>query len=576
MGLKKLTKGILITLGLATAVTAIGLPTFGFVEYFKNLITGASPSTPDVPLSELQKGGNISYVSNKNNSLRVSNYLEIVKLLKINEYTNYSTFTDASINKTLHNIDAKYQNLNLKILNFANISNRTRTFSLSIAGEYLGTTIEPEQIVISNIPNFSNHFYINNNPKINKSLFINDKQNKITAKSWNIEEFLKYNNDIEIGFTTDNSDNNQFSLLELYKNKIINSITILSSDFGSIRQWNIQLNVNTYTYNYASSTWVPVSKNINLNNYITIDDNFNQWALDLLANDIILVNNQNPTIYASTEFLNWKRKTANFNKYFNFENSYLSYLNPRNLPVEQVIRIDAIKIEANDDSGLIYGDFTLFPLLPTNLLSRGFNAVISDFAVVNELFNQTDLNQNNNLVNITSGSQFVNNIIADLKIPQNKTSIEQQLSSQNFADIKKSDFINSFAIHLANNKIIFDNFYNNSILDGQENTSLHTLSDLNLLGINFHALNNPIKSLLMILSENNNAGLFNNLFISSIKISEDNNQLLRITKSENGADYIISSDITLKFSYQAGKSLSHIDINFKTQDVSIPIISLSN
>jgi hypothetical protein len=186
MAFKKLTKGILITVGLATAVTALGLPTFGFVEYFKNLITSivpTSPSVPDIPLIQLQKGGNIPYSSNKNNSLRVSNYLEIVKLLKINEYTNYSTFTDVSINKILHSSDIKYANLNLKILNYADISSTTRTFSLLITGKYLETDVQPEQIVISNIPNFSNNFYVTNNPRINKSLFINDKQNQITAKT---------------------------------------------------------------------------------------------------------------------------------------------------------------------------------------------------------------------------------------------------------------------------------------------------------------------------------------------------------------------------------------------------------
>ena len=577
MAFKKLTKGILITVGLATAVTALGLPTFGFVEYFKNLITSivpTSPSVPDIPLIQLQKGGNIPYSSNKNNSLRVSNYLEIVKLLKINEYTNYSTFTDVSINKILHSSDIKYANLNLKILNYADISSTTRTFSLLITGKYLETDVQPEQIVISNIPNFSNNFYVTNNPRINKSLFINDKQNQITAKTWNIQNFLKYNGDIEISFRNDNSDNNKFSLLELYKNRIINSITIKSGDFGSDRQWHIELNINNYTYNDANAIWVPVSANINLNNYIMKDGNFNQWAVDLLANDIDLINNQDPTIYASTEFLNWKRKTADFNKYFNFENSYLSYLNPTNLPINQVIRLDATKIEANDNNGLIYGDFTLVPILSTGLVSRNFNAVISDFAVAVELFNEINLNQNNNLVAITNKSTFFNNIIADLKIPENKKSIETQLNNGYFATIEKPKFINSFATNLPNDKVIFNNFYNNAIIGTEENTSLNVLSQLNVLGINFHALNNQSKSLLTILSENNKAGLFNNLFVSSIKIIQTTNNLVTITKSGDGLNYIISTDITLKLSYQAGKSLSNIDINFKTQDITIPIGSL--
>ncbi len=577
MAFKKLTKGILITVGLATAVTALGLPTFGFVEYFKNLITSivpTSPSVPDIPLIQLQKGGNIPYSSNKNNSLRVSNYLEIVKLLKINEYTNYSTFTDVSINKILHSSDIKYANLNLKILNYADISSTTRTFSLLITGKYLETDVQPEQIVISNIPNFSNNFYVTNNPRINKSLFINDKQNQITAKTWDIQNFLKYNGDIEISFRNDNSDNNKFSLLELYKNRIINSITIKSGDFGSDRQWHIELNINNYTYNDANAIWVPVSANINLNNYIMKDGNFNQWAVDLLANDIDLINNQDPTIYASTEFLNWKRKTADFNKYFNFENSYLSYLNPTNLPINQVIRLDATKIEANDNNGLIYGDFTLVPILSTGLVSRNFNAVISDFAVAVELFNEINLNQNNNLVAITNKSTFFNNIIADLKIPENKKSIETQLNNGYFATIEKPKFINSFATNLPNDKVIFNNFYNNAIIGTEENTSLNVLSQLNVLGINFHALNNQSKSLLTILSENNKAGLFNNLFVSSIKIIQTTNNLVTITKSGDGLNYIISTDITLKLSYQAGKSLSNIDINFKTQDITIPIGSL--
>ena len=577
MAFKKLTKGILITVGLATAVTALGLPTFGFVEYFKNLITSivpTSPSVPDIPLIQLQKGGNIPYSSNKNNSLRVSNYLEIVKLLKINEYTNYSTFTDVSINKILHSSDIKYANLNLKILNYADISSTTRTFSLLITGKYLETDVQPEQIVISNIPNFSNNFYVTNNPRINKSLFINDKQNQITAKTWDIQNFLKYNGDIEISFRNDNSDNNKFSLLELYKNRIINSITIKSGDFGSDRQWHIELNINNYTYNDANAIWVPVSANINLNNYIMKDGNFNQWAVDLLANDIDLINNQDPTIYASTEFLNWKRKTADFNKYFNFENSYLSYLNPTNLPINQVIRLDATKIEANDNNGLIYGDFTLVPILSTGLVSRNFNAVISDFAVAVELFNEINLNQNNNLVAITNKSTFFNNIIADLKIPENKKSIETQLNNGYFATIEKPKFINSFAANLPNDKVIFNNFYNNAIIGTEENTSLNVLSQLNVLGINFHALNNQSKSLLTILSENNKAGLFNNLFVSSIKIIQTTNNLVTITKSGDGLNYIISTDITLKLSYQAGKSLSNIDINFKTQDITIPIGSL--
>ena len=577
MAFKKLTKGILITVGLATAVTALGLPTFGFVEYFKNLITSivpTSPSVPDIPLIQLQKGGNIPYSSNKNNSLRVSNYLEIVKLLKINEYTNYSTFTDVSINKILHSSDIKYANLNLKILNYADISSTTRTFSLLITGKYLETDVQPEQIVISNIPNFSNNFYVTNNPRINKSLFINDKQNQITAKTWDIQNFLKYNGDIEISFRNDNSDNNKFSLLQLYKNRIINSITIKSGDFGSDRQWHIELNINNYTYNDANAIWVPVSANINLNNYIMKDGNFNQWAVDLLANDIDLINNQDPTIYASTEFLNWKRKTADFNKYFNFENSYLSYLNPTNLPINQVIRLDATKIEANDNNGLIYGDFTLVPILSTGLVSRNFNAVISDFAVAVELFNEINLNQNNNLVAITNKSTFFNNIIADLKIPENKKSIETQLNNGYFATIEKPKFINSFATNLPNDKVIFNNFYNNAIIGTEENTSLNVLSQLNVLGINFHALNNQSKSLLTILSENNKAGLFNNLFVSSIKIIQTTNNLVTITKSGDGLNYIISTDITLKLSYQAGKSLSNIDINFKTQDITIPIGSL--
>jgi hypothetical protein len=62
--------------------------------------------------------------------------------------------------------------------------------------------------------------------------------------------------------------------------------------------------------------------------------------------------------------------------------------------------------------------------------------------------------------------------------------------------------------------------------------------------------------------------------VSSIKIIQTTNNLVTITKSGDGLNYIISTDITLKLSYQAGKSLSNIDINFKTQDITIPIGSL--
>jgi len=49
--------------------------------------------------------------------------------------------------------------------------------------------------------------------------------------------------------------------------------------------------------------------------------------------------------------------------------------------------------------------------------------------------------------------------------------------------IKKINFINLFnSPSLADNKVIFNNFYNNEVMDGNRDISLNILSDLNQIG----------------------------------------------------------------------------------------------
>jgi len=92
------------------------------------------------------------------------------------------------------------------------------------------------------------------------------------------------------------------------------------------------------------------------------------------------------------------------------------------------------------------------------------------------------------------------------------------------------------------------------------------------LGINFHTLtklNTLEKTLLAILSGNGKVCLF----ISWIKIVPNNN-LVTIYKKRTS--YIINTDIALTLEYQTGKTFSEITINFKTDNISIPIVNLSN
>ena len=203
-----------------------------------------NPIPPNI--SEFRKGGELIYNSTKN--LNVDKYLSVIQKLNFKEYINISDLTNDILNERLTK-DESFSGLKLSILN--NSSQTAGELFLSLNGKYQDLEIKNEKITISNFPKydfFNSNAFIIDVFKINQMSFINDLRDNTNITNISIEDFFKYNNDLNIRYTSVATEEKNIVILnELYRNNFISSMTFSNVNLIN-NEWIITFDIEEKKY----------------------------------------------------------------------------------------------------------------------------------------------------------------------------------------------------------------------------------------------------------------------------------------------------------------------------------------
>ena len=510
-----------------------------------------NPDPDPIPpvLNELQKGGEISLNST---TLKVDKYLKVIKALDFTEYSNISNLTNDFLNTNLES--GGFATLKLKIISG---SSQTGVLKLSLNGSYDGHNIDNEIIDISG---FLTNKYTNHSvslvslAQINQLNFIKDLRDEENIQTINLNDFLKYNNEILIQQT--HTQNQRLSLNNLVQNQFATNFSFNQVNLKG-KPWSISFDFIGKIY--EDNVWkTEKTQKINLlNYYVNLD--INQAALNILAQTIkIREHNALTPTYASTIWAKWKQTIPPFNQYIILDDRIANkYFND-----VELIKMEAQNLTANDITGVLSGGFTISTSGVPKIAS--FKATIKNFKTTSDLLSDANLAANKNKIVIDQGSQFETNLIKD--VVAQKSQIESLEIGAN-TQLNANLFTKSWATILNSNDTLFNNQLNDVVSGDVFNDSLRYLTNLNTKGIKLNILgrNGTLKSIL----SRARMGAFEDMYIELISVLQNDAKIM-ITKI-NATDYKIIYNTNINLVYLGGSQnitlTNETTININTQTV---------
>ena len=529
-----------------------------------NDVTPKSPKLPSIPVPptvpisssilELKKGGEI-FINNQK-SLQVDRFISIARKLELFEYLNISNLTNDILNNRLK--DSEFNTLQLSILE--NSSQTKGVLALSIKGTFKGNPIVNETMNISGFINndLNQRISFRGPANINKFNFINDLRDGDNIKNLSSQEFFKYNDEIFMSWSTYSQQRVNLSLNKLYENGFISNLAFKSTNLNGL-EWNIDFDFVEKTYN-AGHWIISNQKKLNLENY-SVRLDVEKVALEILAENVVVKNNEDPIIFASTVFGKWKLTIAPFKKYIFLNEKIASkYFENSN-----EIKIDAQELNVDDTTGVLQGRFIIsLPRVPRKM--GLFSATIKNFKTSSSTLTEENLDISKNKLIITPNSRIEAGIIGDL------VALKQQLTSLQIGSdvaLNISNFPKSWRYLFESSDTLFDNHLNNSNKGVTLAGSLHKLQSLRNKGMIFNILGR-YGSLERILAFQR-LGSFENMLIDLISVRETQDQHKISVSKINGTDYKVSYKLDIGIHYYGGSQnitlKNEIVINLDSQQV---------
>ncbi len=524
----------ILSIGSATVFAALSLV---LVSCSNQQEPTPAPKPNPIPpnISEFRKGGELIYNSTKN--LNVDKYLSVIQKLNFKEYINISDLTNDILNERLTK-DESFSGLKLSILN--NSSQTAGELFLSLNGKYQDLEIKNEKITISNFPKydfFNSNAFIIDVFKINQMSFINDLRDNTNITNISIEDFFKYNNDLNIRYTSVATEEKNIVILnELYRNNFISSMTFSNVNLIN-NEWIITFDIEEKKY--ENGMWIIThTQTVKLKKY-KVNLDVQKAALEVLSQTVIIKRNDINDIYSSTVFANWRWGKANLSDYVILDKKIADFY----FETIDNIEIKAQELNVNDDLGTLEGNFIISPSHSVNKFAK-FKGLITNFKTANTLFTNANLDIDKNKLIIKPNSRFEGDITKD--VVKNETKIKTLKINQSVSFVN-NEFSNSWGRTFPTKEdALFNNYLNEIHYDQTFEDSLRKLSDFDSQGLNFNILGE--KSLYSILAYQR-LGAFKNMFIKLIYISEIQDAEQIVVTRVDETSYKITYKLNIELDY---------------------------